>query len=38
MAGSNKKHSISFNFFVEGILSAGTKSNFNINLPLDQLD
>jgi|TARA_X000001036_G_C20411376_1_gene697181 hypothetical protein len=32
MAGSNKKHSISFNFFVEGLLSAGTKSNFNVIL------
>ena len=36
MASRSKKHSISFNFFVEGLLSAGTKSNFNINLPLDQ--
>ena len=31
MAGSGIKHSISFNFFVEGSLNAHTKSNFKIS-------
>ena len=30
LAGSAIKHSISFNFFVEGSLNAGTQSNFKI--------
>tara|TARA_Y100001970_G_scaffold243606_1_gene309016 strand:- start:50 stop:652 length:603 start_codon:yes stop_codon:yes gene_type:complete len=32
MAGSGIKHSISFNFFIEGSLNAKTKSNFKIKV------
>ena len=32
MAGTGIKHSISFNFFVEGSLNAETKSNFEVSI------